>query len=116
MFFALWFVHHVQVEYTNIIQIIKEIDVIVNEQCKQESREYQHVINKEENSRKVITEQVRVAVYSMIHFLINCVQYFSFMDTLVSTVDCANKQLLKDGIIANFYAINKMLLLNLRNH
>ncbi|XP_065915732.1 titin homolog [Dysidea avara] len=70
------------VEYINISQMIKQVDLIANHQWKQESREYQLVINREEESKKAITEQ-----------------YFSFMDTLVSIVDSVNKDLLKDGIV-----------------
>ena len=39
-------------------QTIKEVDHIVNEQCKQESREYQWIIDKEEESKNAIIEHV----------------------------------------------------------
>ena len=38
--------------------MIKEIDLIINDQWIQETAEYQHVIKKEEESKKEITEQV----------------------------------------------------------
>jgi len=38
--------------------MIKEVDLIINDQWIQETREYQHVIEKEEESKKEITEQV----------------------------------------------------------
>ena len=41
-------------------QTIKEVDHIVNEQCKQENREYQWIVDKEEESKKTIIEHVRM--------------------------------------------------------
>ncbi|XP_065915733.1 uveal autoantigen with coiled-coil domains and ankyrin repeats protein-like [Dysidea avara] len=75
---------HAIVEYTNMGQTIKEVDHIVNEQCKQENREYQWIVDKEEESKKTIIEH-----------------YSEFVESVGSAVDFVNKQLQRDGIIGS---------------
>jgi len=76
-------------------QTIKEVDHIANEQCKLESREYQWIIDKEEESKNTIIEHVCMAYCICVRII--CYKYSEFVENIDSAVDFVNKQLQRDG-------------------
>jgi len=64
-------------------QTIKEVDHIANEQCKLESREYQWIIDKEEEGKNTITEHV--CMYGILYLCtIICSKYSEFVENMDS--------------------------------